>query len=102
MGKAKSADLEGDVIERIYGTEKHVVDRELGIIRNAKVSGLKSGTGHSYADDFYNQESLKHYEGKPIYANHGKTPGDERSSYDLIGWLQDCKIKDKEPYGDMR
>lgn len=102
MGKSKSASLESVVIERIHGSTPHKVDREKGIIFGVKISGLKSGNGYIYDDGAYSQESLKHYEGKSVFRDHGAKIGANRSALDLIGWLYDCEIKDREPYGNLR
>ena len=92
-----------ELTEATYqGTNRPVVDREGGYIRNAKILGKISANGREYSDASL-QEAKALYEGLGVNLNHPEraNPGKERQFQDGIGWLENVQVRDDGVYGDI-
>lgn len=77
------------------------VDREKGVIRGVKISGLVSANGRKYLPEAF-AKALSLYEGVTVRIDHPRRPDDSRESDDVFGWFRDVRLgEDGCPYGDL-
>lgn len=71
------------------------VDRDKGVICDVLICGSESANGRDYLPAAFG--TGKQYEGRPVYANHGR----ERKVEDKLGWFANVRVQDGKPRGDF-
>lgn len=77
------------------------IDREAGIIREARILGRVSKNGREYSDKALD-DAARLYEGVAVMIDHDrKNPGRERGLMESFGEIQNVKRKEDGVYGDL-